>query len=760
MAVQLNINELTFGSDDAELDEKHGFLSKVFLKTAIYHRVRKSVRELIIGRKGAGKSAICLMLKNALESEGVTTILVTPDSLSQHKIEQLKTSSINKDETYVLSWEYILLITVAKEVVRHSKKIKSGEAKKKLKSVRTFLVNNDEIDKTFFDKISKKATALSKFSVKAYGIEGAVETRQLEIQRDAANELTEFRNTLIGLLAELDNLQVILLIDKVDDIWNQTEEAEFMIIGLLKAVHTLNASLHNSHIIVFLRSDIYDILKFNDADKLHSLEERLVWQDSDLKHLIATRGKVSAELKETDIDILWNTIFDGPVSETQSFEYIVARTLKRPRDLIQFCNNALTEAQDNNHNKITTDDILEAEKQYSNWKLKDLASEYAIQYPYLDELLGLFQAFKSEFSREEFNARYQEAQKRLAKYPDLKETNSDKMLQILFIIGFLGTYKSNKAVFSYDDPLILLPQHNKLIVHPAFHLALGLQKLSTHITQISDRISGPINTGSGDIVVGDINVVGDIAARDIVTGIHIESVESSNRELQSLYNRLDLHRDNLKRLQLQQAKYSQLNMPLHLMNQIEDEEAQIDTITTKINQLKEQLTRDTLRVFTPQQSTDLENDRERRIEHDKKIFIESNKILNERELSDILDRLFGDHSIWMSDVSKINQLGKFLEEESNQYLTPVLQTETASLTDNLSRLSLFSGKNFFVFPENQTSENFRLCMHPGCNIDRGFPSEEQSKFYGKCTNELNEIIEELDKRYKNYRKAIKKALYV
>lgn len=42
MNVEFNINDLTFGSDDAELDEKRGFLGKVFLKTSIYHRVKKN----------------------------------------------------------------------------------------------------------------------------------------------------------------------------------------------------------------------------------------------------------------------------------------------------------------------------------------------------------------------------------------------------------------------------------------------------------------------------------------------------------------------------------------------------------------------------------------------------------------------------------------------------------------------------------------------------------------------------------------------
>ncbi len=568
----LNINELTFGSDDAELDEKHGFLGKVFLKTSIYHRVRNSFRELIIGRKGSGKSAICLMLKNVLESEGVTTILITPDSLSQRKIEQLKISSINKDESYILSWKYILLITVAREILAKVKNGKTKSIKKKLKILRHFLIANSEIEKSFFDRLFGRVSALSKLSVKAYGIEGSLETRQLQIQNDAANELNDFEKVLAELLAELEEFKIALLIDKVDDIWNQTEESEMMIVGLLKAIHALNASLKNVNILVFLRADIYDTLKFNDSDKFHSLEERLNWEDGDLKHLIATRGKVSANLDETGIDTLWNIIFESQVHGTGSFEYIVERTLKRPRDLIQFCNNALTEAQDQAHYCITQNDILKAEKQYSNWKLKDLASEYAIQYSYLDELLGLFQAFKVEFTQEEFDIRYQEAKKTLTKYPELQTISTSKMLQILFIIGFLGTRVNGEEVFVYDDPLTLLPQHNTLVVHPAFHPALGLQK-SILFDQRQQKVTG------------QVNVAGDIIARDVVTGIQIDQYESTGRELDSLKKRLTMLERNLRKLEEQSARYGAGEVPLHILNQIEDAKSQIQEFTERYYQI-------------------------------------------------------------------------------------------------------------------------------------------------------------------------------
>src|SRR5687767_6629358 len=122
-------------------------------------------------------------------------------------------------------------------------------------------------------------------------------------------------------------------------------------------------------------------------------------------------------------------MFAKEVKDQPSFQYMLSRTLKRPRELIQFCNTALAEAQDNSHKSILRKDILTAENQYSNWKLKDLSSEYMVQYPYLEELLSLFQGFKAEFSVSEFNKRYEETISRLSQFPDLRSISSEKMLQ-------------------------------------------------------------------------------------------------------------------------------------------------------------------------------------------------------------------------------------------------------------------------------------------------------------------------------------------
>jgi hypothetical protein len=214
---------------------------------------------------------------------------------------------------------------------------------------------------------------------------------------------------------------------------------------------------------------------------------------------------------------IWQQVFEASVKEQDSFKYVVSRTLRRPRETIQFCNRALRFAQDLHHSKISADDILSAEIQYSAEKIRDLASEFLVQYPYLDGLFGLFQGFKPSFTRDEFESRYQEAKDRLERnYLDLQSLSSEGILQILYNIGFLGAVIDSAYVFFYNMPNLTLPQQEKYIIHPAFHAALGIQERvialndfqSVYIkAEVGQNVGGIFRSGGyQQVAFGDVSV--------------------------------------------------------------------------------------------------------------------------------------------------------------------------------------------------------------------------------------------------------------
>lgn len=93
------LKKLYFGKDDAESDfAKGGLLRAGFLRTTAFEEALSGTKSLIIGRKGSGKSAICLMLQAALSDEKRVS-LVTPDEISADEIRRFQLPGIQPSQS-------------------------------------------------------------------------------------------------------------------------------------------------------------------------------------------------------------------------------------------------------------------------------------------------------------------------------------------------------------------------------------------------------------------------------------------------------------------------------------------------------------------------------------------------------------------------------------------------------------------------------------------------------------------------------------
>ncbi|MGG6267533.1 P-loop ATPase, Sll1717 family [Leptolyngbya sp. AN10] len=526
MQHSINLSEINFGRDDATL-EANGLLAKVFLKTSVYNRVKNGGKLLVTGRKGSGKSAICFYLIDALKAEGREAIRVTTGDLSRTRIQQLRATAIDDKESFESAWRYVFLVKIA---IRLIELIDQGEFDeiyseheniKQLRGIRDFLSQNDEIDKNIAQKLGSFLNRFSKFGVKVPGgLETTAEARQVESIRDLSAALDKFQNCILRLIRIAKGFKITILVDEVDDIWNSTEESKHLITGLLDAITKVNGNLNPSAlVIVFLRSDIWDSLEFFNKDKFRSVDERINWSKEDLKRLITNRGKIAANLADDfDTESVWKLLFEKKVGEQHSFDYIIDRTLKRPREVIQYCNLALSFAQDANRSRITEEDILAAEARYSIWKLDDLINEFSVQYPFLRDTFNVFDGFQSSFTKEQIAPRFEKSKAMLSqKFNELSGLDLDDFLQLLFGIGFLGAKVLGEIFYLHDQldyKRIVLPyivDLEAIVIHPAFRLALGLNPPSSQDSRKYNNYGRDhININQiGNINTGNIRIGGD-----------------------------------------------------------------------------------------------------------------------------------------------------------------------------------------------------------------------------------------------------------
>jgi hypothetical protein len=235
----------------------------------------------------------------------------------------------------------------------------------------------------------------------------------------------------------------------------------------------VQAKLRGVRCVVFLRTDIYDILQFPDKDKLHGDEMRIDWKPEGLFNVALLRASASLGREVTDSE-LFGRLFPSAVQGVMTNDYLANRTLLRPRDMIQFCNLCRDTAEKNGHTTVTASDVVEAEVQYSLWKLQDLANEYLVNYPFLGELFVLFQNSGYLVSRKMIEDRVASLQHALLRrYPDHFDViRTPRIIDILFGIGFLGVRRNHRFEYAYSTEKPIETHETEFCIHPGFREAL------------------------------------------------------------------------------------------------------------------------------------------------------------------------------------------------------------------------------------------------------------------------------------------------
>src|SRR5207247_11371569 len=95
----------------------------------------------------------------------------------------------------------------------------------------------------------------------------------VDLGKEDASYAVSVISVHLGALASLaaatySSYPMVIKVDRLDDGWDASPDSQSLIIGELKAARALNQPLHPAAsaapVITFLRSDIYDALKFND----------------------------------------------------------------------------------------------------------------------------------------------------------------------------------------------------------------------------------------------------------------------------------------------------------------------------------------------------------------------------------------------------------------------------------------------------------------------------------------------------------------
>ncbi len=196
-----------------------------------------------------------------------------------------------------------------------------------------------------------------------------------------------------------------IVVDRLDEPWVDERYRHRLIRGLIETVKDINGKVAHMKVIVALRSDLLSrVYKATgdsgfQGDKYSGLNLAVVWSRKDLRRLLDTRVQELVRQRYTQQQVTLADILPdrmGKRKESQTaIDYVLDRTLLRPRDAIQFLNACLAQAVD--EPTITLQKLLRAEAEYSQQRRDALTEEWSQHYPYLRTLTDLLKGRASHF---------------------------------------------------------------------------------------------------------------------------------------------------------------------------------------------------------------------------------------------------------------------------------------------------------------------------------------------------------------------------
>ena len=264
--------------------------------------------------------------------------------------------------------------------------------------------------------------------------------------------------------------------------------------GLLIAARRINNQARlagkNLSVVIFLRDDIYNMLHFEDKNKITvsavSVIEWDVAKDGpSLKSLMEKRFHETLGISESGS---WDEVFDETreMSGHQTkYRHVLDRTFLRPRDIIYFANEILQAHranQDAESVKFDNKDVIAARNEYSKYLLNELDDEIKKHHPDYKVYLEVFRTIGSlNFTLEDVESARRERANLVP--PDL---SSRDMLSRLFEFSVIGFYRPGGAGFGGADYVWRHKDRKAMFndnainyrVHPGLMEVLGLKKFT------------------------------------------------------------------------------------------------------------------------------------------------------------------------------------------------------------------------------------------------------------------------------------------
>lgn len=479
--------ELSIGDSVAE--NEFQTLGEYYLRTDEYKRAARGEINMVVGRKGTGKTALFSQLRNDkranvrnivvdLKPEGYQLIRLKEDVLD-YLAEGARTHLITA------LFEYIFYLEICYKLLEkdREKHMRDGQLYEPYRKLLDVYKTGSASEGDFSERLLGLSQQLIQDFRRRFGTTSNQRLTTAEVtELIHKRNIRDIRETLSAYLAFKDS--VWLLFDNLDKGWSPhgLTTGDVMILRCLidaarKIQRELQAEEHDFHCIVFVRNDVYQLLLDASADYGKESRAVLDWTDPDLLREVLRRRLIRHSLpEETPFDRVWSQICVSHYHGEETSQYLLERSLMRPRNLIKLLAHCRGFAVGMERARIDETDLEKGLRAYSI----DLITEADQE---ITDILGADTDLIYHFIGEgqEFDRRRLESILNGAGVPTDKTA---KVIEFMLYYGFLGVktgQESPRYIFDvgYDMKLLsvlAVKAKDELIyaLNPAFYPGLNL----------------------------------------------------------------------------------------------------------------------------------------------------------------------------------------------------------------------------------------------------------------------------------------------
>ena len=469
-------------------------------------------RRVIVGRTGSGKTA----LLRQIVSHGnvkVHDIIEAENTVFEHInnnrfISELSNNNIDLRVFYKSLWLHVLLVKVIQQLYRRSysgffdfiinlnssnkKPYRPEIAKEYLESYRDNFFN-DNIVTEITEKMQNELSAKASFKVfeTSVGINNEnIEKIQRETSSYVSRELLYKQKELIKIINSefSDNkqqLRIIISIDDLDKSWLSSSGIRYDFINALLEAFKELLDIKSVKVLISIRTDILMGIYNNNLrqdEKDQSLIYAISWNKTEIRNVLDLRiNQLIKDQYRSNQNVSFSDVFNFNVLSYKADEFIINRTMLRPRDAIDFINLCLSECDGDV--ELNEDIVLEAEEKFYSKRKKALIKEWRSIFPYIEDYLDSLSFLKEkEFKIENLEDNEKESVLNyLLDRPNEDSTddihnnrmlNFDELVKVWFTVGVIGIKKSETLIIysSFEKQNLDITDLNRdFTIHPLFY---------------------------------------------------------------------------------------------------------------------------------------------------------------------------------------------------------------------------------------------------------------------------------------------------